>query len=252
MSQLKGLPWVEIHNFLLNSGNIRDPKELSIEVVKKIHPLIPYDQARIYFMDDNGKLCDEVLFGADKHWSNVYIEYFSQLEDGRYNLFASRQGSQTIKGFHDWSLSGQDEFVTDYIRPQGLRYSVGFELHDANNSKKCVCAFDRTKRSCYTENEMLVMNVIKAHVENLHRNLFVSPAGNNIKRPSEAALSRRESEISKLLCDGITPANIGKRLCLSVSTVYRHIANIHSKLGVSNRQELIVRFLKQSNNSNIS
>ena len=43
----------------------------------------------------------------------------------------------------------------------------------------------------------------------------------------------------------MTPNRIGQTLCVSLPTVYRHIANIHAKLGVSNRQELLLKLLDQ-------
>ena len=35
-------------------------------MVKRIHRLIPYDQARVYFVDDSGKISDEFLVGVDQ------------------------------------------------------------------------------------------------------------------------------------------------------------------------------------------
>ena len=39
----------------------------------------------------------------------------------------------------------------------------------------------------------------------------------------------------------MTPAAIARELSISRPTVYRHIANIHGKLAVSNRGELMLR-----------
>jgi hypothetical protein len=46
-----------------------------------------------------------------------------------------------------------------------------------------------------------------------------------------------------LLCEGANPALIGSRLCISSRTAEKHIESIHRKLGVSSRQELLVRLL---------
>ena len=50
--------------FLLDSERIREPREFCVQVIKKIYSLIPYDQARIYFVNDNGKVNDAVLIGS--------------------------------------------------------------------------------------------------------------------------------------------------------------------------------------------
>jgi len=42
---------------------------------------------------------------------------------------------------------------------------------------------------------------------------------------------------------GVILANIGRNLHISLQTFYRHIANIHCKLKVSNRQELLLKMI---------
>ena len=49
----------------------------------------------------------------------------------------------------------------------------------------------------------------------------------------------------RLLTKGMVPAEIGKRLSISVSTVYKHIANIYKKCSISNRQQLYQMFQKE-------
>ena len=56
-------------------------------------------------------------------------------------------------------------------------------------------------------------------------------------------LTRREQEVAQLLCEGVSPENIGKNLCISLSTTNKHIAHIYRKTKVSSRQELLVTLL---------
>lgn len=58
-----------------------------------------------------------------------------------------------------------------------------------------------------------------------------------------AQLTPREREICRLLTQGASPAAIAGKLCVSRPTVYKHIANIHEKLHVTNRQELLLCLL---------
>ena len=50
----------------------------------------------------------------------------------------------------------------------------------------------------------------------------------------QSCLTKRETDIVRLLTKGMVPAEIGKRLSISVSTVYKHIANIYKKCSISN------------------
>ena len=42
----------------------------------------------------------------------------------------------------------------------------------------------------------------------------------------------------------MTPAAIARELSVSRPTVYRHVANLHGKLSVSNRGELMLRLAR--------
>lgn len=250
MDTYNEMPWINIHAFLLDCGNIRNPKEFSVQIVKKIITLIPYDQARIYYINDNGIVYDEYLFGVDKRWTHLYHEYYSKIENGRYSIFSNiiNKGhfftSKIENCVHDWTNHECDEFLTDYIRPQGIRYTVGFGLHDNYNTLKITCILDRISYSKFTNKELNVLNLILAHLENLHRNFYVNVSdngnvNNNIK--FQTPLTMREAEIAELLSKGVTPTNISRKLCICQSTVYKHIAHIYDKLNVSSRQELLVK-----------
>lgn len=60
-------------------------------------------------------------------------------------------------------------------------------------------------------------------------------------RPAEGeaasgeALSAREREVLLLIAQGLTNEEIAQRLCISLSTVKKHLCNIYDKIQVSNR-----------------
>jgi DNA-binding NarL/FixJ family response regulator len=55
--------------------------------------------------------------------------------------------------------------------------------------------------------------------------------------PAELGLTRRESEVLKLVCAGMTNAAIAKDLFISVKTVSVHVSNVLAKLGAASRGE---------------
>ena len=82
-------------------------------------------------------------------------------------------------------------------------------------------------------------------MHNLYKNSAPSskqPANLNAS-VNKKALTNREIEIANLIKKGVTPVNISQQLFLSLPTVYKHIANIHQKLDVSNRQELLLKLI---------
>jgi ATP/maltotriose-dependent transcriptional regulator MalT len=54
-------------------------------------------------------------------------------------------------------------------------------------------------------------------------------------RDPGAALSLRETEVLRLVADGLSNQQISSRLFLSQATVKSHLAHIYTKLGVDSR-----------------
>lgn len=57
---------------------------------------------------------------------------------------------------------------------------------------------------------------------------------------SVADLSRSETEVLKLIADGLSNAEIGERLFISEKTVKSHVSNILSKLHLANRTQAAI------------
>jgi DNA-binding CsgD family transcriptional regulator len=78
-----------------------------------------------------------------------------------------------------------------------------------------------------------------AAAQRLHRQWgaagFGDPLADLSRETTTAALSRRESEVLKLLASGRANSEIAAVLGISVHTIERHIANIFIKIGVRNR-----------------
>jgi len=53
-------------------------------------------------------------------------------------------------------------------------------------------------------------------------------------------LTVREREVLVLICEGLTDANIAKRLSVSLNTVRNHVASLYRKLGIHRRSEAVI------------
>jgi two-component system nitrate/nitrite response regulator NarL len=63
--------------------------------------------------------------------------------------------------------------------------------------------------------------------------------------PERPVLSPRESEILRLIADGLTAPEIGSRLYISASTVKMHTKNVFEKLGVSDRAAAVAEGMRR-------
>ena len=67
----------------------------------------------------------------------------------------------------------------------------------------------------------------------------------NRARP-ELALTPRELEVLQLISSGVTNAEAARRLEISIHAIKFHLAAIYSRLGVSNRTEAAVAYLRSA------
>lgn len=58
------------------------------------------------------------------------------------------------------------------------------------------------------------------------------------------SLSAREQDVTVLICEGLSDAEIAAQLGLSVSTVKSYLQHVFNKVRVRNRRQLMVRFAK--------
>lgn len=239
------IQWEDVNQVMLNCGSIHEYKKFCKSIMLNVGRLIAFDKARLYFFDDNGQIYDEFLIGVDEKWVIEYFEYYATINEGRYGINTARlkkfpSEPKTIVNIRDWTKEQTSEFLDDYIRPQSIMHTFAFCLSDTTNTVKAMFMLDRTRDMPYSDFDIESMQLLYTHLNNLHKNFFVEIPSICNERIA-ANLTDRELEVAKLLIQGTTPKNIGAKLHISLNTIYKHIANIHQKLDVKNRQELIIR-----------
>lgn len=242
------IPWEKIYNFILSCGNVHEPNQFSIEILSGLQELCKFDRALAYFMDGNGKVCNQYLVNMDEKWSNLYLSYYSKMEGSQYDCSRTWRESpdKPVLMIRSWRNEPSSEFISDYIRPLGLKYSLSFVLYDLNGMPRTVLILDKTSGESFSDQELMTLNLVVPQLNNLHKNFFCQQTNRqNISKISweTTTLTAREIEIANLLCRGVSPSNISKSLHIAKSTTYKHIAHIYEKMHVSTRQELLVRLM---------
>tara|TARA_B100000508_G_scaffold140085_1_gene139995 strand:- start:88243 stop:88890 length:648 start_codon:yes stop_codon:yes gene_type:complete len=64
-------------------------------------------------------------------------------------------------------------------------------------------------------------------------------------RDNAYGITKRESEVLQLICEGMTSKEIGERLFISARTVESHKENLMQKLDVNSSSKLVAKALKQ-------
>ncbi|MBA3720749.1 MAG: helix-turn-helix transcriptional regulator, partial [Nocardioidaceae bacterium] len=77
-----------------------------------------------------------------------------------------------------------------------------------------------------------------AQLDGVQLRLGITPADEHGAVTGLAALTRREREVAGLVADGLTNAELARRLYISPRTAAVHVSNILRKLGVASRTEV--------------
>lgn len=242
------VPWKKIYHAVLSCGNEHQLENFCIKVLAEAAIFCPYDQALVYFLDGNGRIYHQRLVNMDERWNHLYLVYYFQTANGRYDCgreFRENPSQPPIQ-LREWAAEPGSEFLADYIQPCGIQQSLGFPLYDIYGRPRTVFALDRLRGQPYGEQELRLLSLLIPQLNNLHKNFFCFQEEKALPNHidwDDLHLTRRETEVAKLLCEGALPASIAKALYISQSTTYKHIAHIYRKLNVTSRQELMISLL---------
>lgn len=258
--------WAKLSEFLLQVGAFDEPVPFCVNALERLGKVVSFDQGRVYLYDGQSNVFDEYLLGIKKETTRIYHEYYSDVDDGRYSatkraafeakkLKLSADKTSLPQGMRvrrqeiivlDWSKEPHDtKFYREYAGPLGLTYCTGFQLFDHEGSMRALFCIDRTRPVDFNADERALLSLVATHLDNMYRKLFVeppAPLGDTISlMASGIALTERERQLCTMLMRGETPKTIAESLGISRRTVYKHVSNIHRKLGVSSEAELLAK-----------
>jgi len=246
--------YIDAYNLVLECSSAHTPRGFVVRFLELMKRVCPYDEAFVMFMDAHGKLAGLYTVNIDSHWPKVFEDYYLKRPDfpAEFSPFTNvKEDSSGYRsnGIIDWSTCAESEFLTNYIKARHLCYSWGFSFYDLNGNIRVIMCLDRTRPVLYSEAECNRLLLALPILNNMHRNFYYQGRDNSVRVPqsswSEYRLTKRETEIADLLCQGMSVQNISSALFIAVTTTYKHIANIYEKVGVSSQQELLVKLLKQ-------
>jgi DNA-binding NarL/FixJ family response regulator len=131
-------------------------------------------------------------------------------------------------------LEDEDPALVVEVFRTGVR-GVFFRSGAAAELRKCV---DRVRKGQIWANN--------TQIEYLVRALTHAPATRMAKTDESRKLSKRETEIARLVAAGLSNREISNKLGLSAHTVKNYMFRVFEKLGISTRTELVLYVLSQA------
>lgn len=214
---LKESEWNTINNILLDLYTISDIKQLSGRVLRVLQLAVPFSKGYFVLFDEQGKIDEEdsSFIGFDEITKDRYME--------KYYLSSSEN---EIKG--------------------NTNQGIGLALFDEGKIRG-VLSLTESAAGDFSPKSEYILNIFKRHLENIVHNAYLLSSRDYGFMSSKCfdnavndyALSHREAEILKLIADGKSNAEICTGLCVSISTVKKHVYNIFNKAGVNSRTQLL-------------
>ena len=258
--------WSKLNEFLLQVGALDEQIPFCVNALNRLRNVVSFDQGRVYFFDEAGHVFDEYLLNVSKEVTKAYHEYYEDVDDARYSAtrrarFEARRvtadgidqgrkprSSLRLQRVHavNWEDEPHDtRFFREYVARIGLTYSTGFTLYDCEHVPRALFCIDHTRPVEFSREELHMLSLAATHLDNMYRKLFATPpasTGDTIALMAGGApLTERERQIATMLMRGFSAKAISESLHIARTTVYKHVQNIHEKLGVSNQVELLAK-----------
>ena len=234
--------WSKLNSFLLTAGTMNSVDEMNSWILDNISSLINYDNSGIHIiLSDKLRPGITASVNSEKKWNDLFNSYYysiSLFPEFDQNIFYA--DNRQIRGSH------KSEYYNDFMLPQKIRYTAGFTLYNPGNIPAHTMVLNRSgSAGMFSNEELSVMKVAAHHLSNYVKMLSLSESFRKIPvmiselENGNTILSPRETEIVSLLVKRLKPAEISKKLEISLMTVRKHIQNIYEKMNVADRHQLL-------------
>jgi len=236
------LPWRGIAEFLESIELETAERALAERVLVSIDALIPYDHAE--FLVTDARHLKRLRLFVHRHGDEALInEYLARYVD----LDPSHHSIPTAGRFElDWNKFPESEFICDFTRRLGTPTVIGISDLVLTGSLGFVLVLHRKSRTGFSPRDKLTLSAVSPHLHNLTSNLDPLRArSSRAERLFDAAgLSLREREVSLLLGERPSVAEIAEKLSISWKTAAKHLEKIYRKIGVAGKVEAAERLFE--------
>lgn len=130
------------------------------------------------------------------------------------------------------------EFFNDFLARDGLHWGINLHAFDGDEALGDLRIWRGRKGREFNHHDQQLLDMLEpAFVAALRRARRSLPAPNLAGLPA-AALSRREMEVARCVCRGLTDKEIARELAIALPSVRTYLQRLFDKLGVHRRAGL--------------
>lgn len=249
MRFLSDVEWMVLNDLVLKIYAIEDDIEFRREIMMALRPLIPYDDAA-FFLTDQSKIINtaETWKTSKDFLDPVGIDAPQQmLLDYATTYYAN--DPMNDKGL---PLCSKVIRESDYLTEEDRSTSYFRKHLKSRNVLTCLLFFEErhlgflqlnrfAASGDFSDREIQILSLVEPHLTNrLARWRVLSKcSGAEALFYQRYSISNREQDVTRCVAEGMSNPAIANELCISTSTVKKHLESIFQKTGVKNRFELI-------------
>lgn len=227
--------------------------ELECESLRCLQQLIPCDQGTFFVydgVDERGipHLTNSTAVVGDE------AQYLDEFMSGDYNFDSYFRGMALLRHnvvYRDSDILPEKDRINsrlfkDIYEKQGIFWGLRAYLAYDGILMGNISIFNSKSAGDFTNLDISILRLMEPHITlRMHQLRMCEDSKSVSVRNTQAAspsskynLTNRETEILQLLLSGMEDPAIVDRLCISPSTLKKHVYNIYKKTGVSNRIQL--------------
>jgi DNA-binding CsgD family transcriptional regulator len=226
------------------------------EILNCIDDYIPSDRSLIVLENENYHSPDFFIRNINEKKNMEYLEYYYSL-DPFSNVKGPSQYLQLVPCLpHGKTVITLEEIVNypdfmcgeyyrDFLKPQNIHYELEIYLKQMNRIKGFIALLRPRRSQSFSDREISFARAFAPFLSLALDNILLNK---NRNRNLEIArslfnLSKRQLDVVKFICEGLTNREIAERLGISDLTVKSHIQNLFEKTGVNSRSSLVYKII---------
>lgn len=250
MGKLSETEWMTINRLILEIYRIRTIDEFSKRVLEICRGLVPYDKGYflIYDSEKNSEINFKLCASTDME-HKVFDDYLSEYYEKDYlHNYISLFSEATV--YRDTDIMNNElrkktTFYREFLAPNNIPYGAGCILWHDDKVNGILNFFRGEELGDFTKSDLAILNIINMHLcEKIYQLYFHKKEELDQRRKacfdnfiSEEHLSDRERDVARKVYEGLSNEEIANDLCISLSTVKKHVYHIFEKCSVESRTQ---------------
>lgn len=249
-SKLFEKDWLFILDTIYQLHEIGEKEAFQRETLKCLRMSIPYCQGIFYsklMQHESGRLVpldNPIVIGDEALYLKEFHERYFKDSFFERHMIASRCEVVRDTDVYPEEVRTQTEWYKQIYVKQGIHYALRAVLIYDHQAVGEIDLFRPKSDPDFSDTDMRILDILAPHVAQRLWTLIATDQTPDVAKGLSSSffdtfgLTPREGEVIAAIATGEPDCEIARKLCISTSTLKKHIHNAYRKIGVRNRQQL--------------